>query len=146
MLRLQVRRQPSANDCTVGELFYRIDSTDWVRLCWTLEDTVREVPGQPVVSWKVFGSTAIPRGLFPVTSTFSNRFQKVLPQLMQVPGFAGVRIHGGNTAADTEGCILVAMNHPTAESIRDCAPALDLVMRLLGANGNKATLEVIDNA
>lgn len=74
---------------------------------WTLEDPVREVPGQPVSSWKVQDQTAIPFGRYRVEITWSPRFKRPLPLLMDVPGFDGVRIHPGNTVADTEGCILV---------------------------------------
>jgi hypothetical protein len=67
----------------------------------TLEDTFRD--GE-----KVKDKTCIPAGRYGVDLTFSNKFQKVLPLIYGVPGFDGVRIHGGNTADDTEGCILIA--------------------------------------
>ena len=94
-MNLLLQRQPSADGATIGEL-----SIDGVHECWTCEDVVRP-PGV-----KVPGQTAIPAGRYRVTVTFSNRFQRLLPLVNDVPGFTGIRIHPGNTAADTEGCIL----------------------------------------
>lgn len=75
--------------------------------CFVLEDVVREVPGRPVSEWKIYGKTAIPRGRYRVKLTMSNRFKRVLPLLEGVPGYEGVRIHSGNKAEDTEGCLIV---------------------------------------
>lgn len=74
--------------------------------CFTCEDTVREIPNVPVKQWKVMGITAIPYGRYEVKITFSPRFKRMLPLLLQVPGFEGIRIHPGNYASDTDGCIL----------------------------------------
>lgn len=74
---------------------------------WSLEDVVRERPGQPVQDWKIPARTAIPVGTYGLEVTMSNRFKRPLPLLLNVPGFEGVRIHRGNTAEDTEGCIIV---------------------------------------
>ncbi len=97
-----LQREPSAGGATVGHLS---EGGTWI--CWTLEDVIREVPSVPVAAWKVHGATAIPVGRYRVVVTPSNRFKRVLPLLEAVPGFEGIRIHAGNTSADTEGCILV---------------------------------------
>ena len=93
-MTLRVIREPSTVAATMGILLI-----DGVFTCWTLEDVVRPV--------KIPGETAIPAGRYDVRLSFSQRFQKTLPELLAVPGFAGIRVHAGNTQADTAGCLLV---------------------------------------
>lgn len=75
-------------------------------LCHVLEDVVREEVGVPVSEWKVKGETAIPAGRYEIVIDMSTRFGKLMPHLLNVPGFDGIRIHPGNTDHDTEGCLL----------------------------------------
>jgi len=93
-MHLRVIREPSTAAATLGILLI-----DGVFACWTLEDVVRDV--------KIPGETAIPAGRYDVRLSLSQRFQKVLPEVLAVPGFTGIRIHAGNTQADTHGCVLV---------------------------------------
>lgn len=100
-MRLLIQRKPSSNVCTIGDLFI-----DGHFQCHTLEDVDREIIGEPVSKWKVAGKTAIPKGAYSVIVNQSARFKRLLPLVQNVPGFEGIRIHPGNTDADTEGCIL----------------------------------------
>jgi Family of unknown function (DUF5675) len=93
-MNLKLVRKIFTEESTIGEL-----TVNGKPECFTLEDKVRAV--------KIHGKTAIPAGIYEVTITFSDKFKKSLPLLLNVPNFAGIRIHSGNTAADTEGCILV---------------------------------------
>lgn len=86
---------------------------------YTCEDTVRNMNGD--CSKKIKNETAIDGGRYEVILSFSNRFQRYLPLLLNVPCFDGIRIHGGNTAADTEGCILIGTEGDMKERIWNCA-------------------------
>lgn len=96
---VKVVRSFKGPEYTIGKLYI-----DGAYFCDTLEDTVRP-KGE-----KVYGKTAIPSGMYRVKKTMSPRFKKVLPEVLEVEGFSGVRIHAGNTAKDTEGCILLGLN------------------------------------
>lgn len=95
---ISVKRKWFTDKSTIGLLNFDYFSA------YTLEDTVRK-------GTKIAGQTAIPAGRYEVVCTYSNRFQKLLPLLLNVPGFEGVRIHSGNRPEDTEGCILVGKNY-----------------------------------
>lgn len=72
--------------------------------CFTLEDVDRrlEEGGE-----KIHGETAIPLGTYAVILDESKRFGRIMPHVLNVPQFSGIRIHSGNTAQDTEGCLLL---------------------------------------
>ena len=102
-MEIKVKRFHFGNTFTIGKLF--IDGKDLN--IFTLEDKVREIKGEPVDKWKVQNKTAIPKGIYKVIINLSNRFKRLLPLLLNVDGFEGVRIHPGNTSENTEGCILL---------------------------------------
>ena len=87
---------------------------DGKHYCCTLEDTDRgldsKMPMNKILFMKKPHITAIPTGRYQITATYSPHFNRTLPLLNNVPGYSGVRIHPGNTAADTDGCILVGEN------------------------------------
>ena len=86
-----------------------LDSRPLTYFCDTLEPPVREVKtkSRGGITQKPF---AIPEGRYPVVITYSPKFKKWLPLLLNVPQFSGIRIHAGNTPRDTQGCILVGEN------------------------------------
>lgn len=81
--------------------------------CNILEDMDRGLYQQDTLSYiqsvKIKHKTAIPYGTYQIIMSYSNRFKKYLPELLEVPGFAGIRIHSGTTAEDTSGCLLTGV-------------------------------------
>lgn len=97
ILKIEVIRIAKKPNYTIGKLYI-----EGQYLCDTLEDAVRPE--------KIQGKTAIPEGTYQVIMNMSNRFKKIMPLLIDVPNYEGVRIHSGNTPEDTEGCILLGKN------------------------------------
>jgi hypothetical protein len=139
-VQLTVVRDVFGKEWTQGKLF-----VDDAFLCYTLEDTDRfleDDSGTCQDCKKVYGKTAIPRGVYKVILSESARFNKVLPLLQNVPDFEGVRIHAGNTNEDTEGCILVGMNRLENGTITQSQIAIEHLMSLLTNSKTSIVLEV----
>jgi len=105
-MELLLNRDIFSENSTTGKL-----SVDGKFECFTLEDKDRSLttamPLAEITEKKVYGKTAIPKGRYKVIITHSEHFGRDLPLLVNVPGYEGVRIHPGNVAADTLGCVLV---------------------------------------
>jgi len=107
---------------TLGSLF--IDDKFF---CYTLEDVDRGLTQSmalaDIKSKKVKAQTAIPYGKYKMILNHSNRLKRIMPLVLDVKGFEGIRFHGGNTHFDSEGCVLVAKQrnvnkvHPTIKKI-----------------------------
>jgi hypothetical protein len=137
----RIVREPTVDEATLGA-FYREGAFH----CWSLEDVIREIPGRPVLEWKVDGKTAIPAGVYQVRLSLSPKFDRTLPELVDVPGFKGIRIHRGNYPRDTEGCPLVGFARAHAAIVNSAPAESTLVTALLDAEraGDQVKL-VIEN-
>jgi hypothetical protein len=130
-VKLHVIRSWAGEHCTIGLL-----TVNGLKECFTLEDKVR--------AEKVYGETAIPAGTYNVVITPSKRFKRDLPLLENVPNFEGVRIHPGNTAADTDGCLLVGTSKGP-DVIFESRKAFDALYNKIKSAldaGEKVTLEI----
>lgn len=132
-MELTLNRIFLGSSATIGELY-----VDREHIADTLEDRVRP-EGE-----KVYGKTAIPEGTYEVKLTYSPRFKKILPEILNVPNFSGIRIHCGNSSADSSGCVLVGTWDGEKEDwIRDSKIAFNKLMSLLQSAEDKKEIITI---
>lgn len=126
---------------TIGRLYI-----DGVFFCNTLEDTDRGLAQYmsvgEIANIKIKGATAIPTGAYKVQRTYSPKYKRLMPQVMNVKGFAGIRIHSGNTAADTEGCILLGDNTAVGRLTNSRKRCVEFETKMQ-INGNVCDLEIV---
>jgi len=141
-MELNIKRIARRETYTIGRLYI-----DGKYFCETLEDKDRglrqDMPVAVIRATKRKGITAIPTGRYRVTlAVQSPKFSKraiyqfcngYLPRLINVPGYDGVLIHIGNTARDTEGCLLVGRNTQVGKVLDSRKTFIELYDRLLGA-------------
>ena len=98
--------------------------------CDTLEPTWRDYEHG---AYKMKGKSAIPEGRYAVVISWSPKFKAWLPILLGVPMFEGIRIHAGNSAKDTQGCILVGRNQRVGEVLESRKWLYELKMKIVEA-------------
>ena len=128
-MNLKLKREDFTEDSTIGKLYIND-----VFHCFTLEDKVRDT--------KIQNITAIPAGKYEVIISYSNRFKQMMPLLLNVPNFQGVRIHWGNYSKDTEGCILVG-NSKKVNFIGNSVAQYKKLFSILKSCKEKIYLEII---
>lgn len=128
-LECTLRREPGGITSTPGNWYI---GQAWE--CFTLEDVERDDPNPdtPANEAKVPGRTAIPRGRYEIELVWSPKFGRIMPRLLNVPGFEGILVHWGNTDRDTDGCILVGRER-SAEFIGNSRSAFDSLYAKLSA-------------
>jgi hypothetical protein len=139
-MNLTLQRNVFTDKSTIGMM-----AIEGVFECYICEDRVREVPGAPVAEWKVPHETAIPQGRYRIERTMSARFGKIMPLLLKVPGYEGIRIHPGNKPEDTEGCLLPGQTkgHDVVGNSREAFHALDAKIAYALENGEEVWIEVV---
>lgn len=139
-MEINVKRLYRKSEYTIGKMYI-----DGVYFCDTVEDTDRgltqNMKNSTIEAKKVYGKTAIPMGRYKVILSYSNKFGKTLPLLKDVLGFSGVRIHSGNTAADSLGCIIVGENKIKGGVINSRVTMERLMTKLRGQKDIYITIE-----
>ena len=128
-MKLTLQRYLFGSDYTMGLLFI-----DGVYFCDTIEDTFR---GNDLNGKKVANETCIPYGVYTIKITYSAKYKKNMPQILNVPYFEGVRIHAGNKATDTSGCVIVGIKSQNGEVLQSRKMYNALLKRLETANNIK---------
>lgn len=88
---------------------------------------------------------AIPAGLYNVQNSKSPKFKRELPLLFSsnVPQSRGIRIHRGNTAKDSQGCVLVGMGRSTEKSSVTESTNAEVMVTMLCRN--ESNIVIVDN-
>lgn len=140
-MKLEVKRIAKRNTYTIGKLYI-----DGKYFCDTLEDKDRGLKQYDSISsikrFKIPSQTAIPTGTYEVIVNKSPKFKRMLPRLLNVPGFEGILIHRGNSDKDSSGCLLVGENKVVGKVINSTQYELKLVDILTKVQNNKEEITI----
>ena len=139
MLQLRLQRTTRYTSCTIGELTASDDGGEVGFFCYTLEDFCNNTYNcqnpDEIRHLKKAGKTAIPLGAYRVVFENSPKFGRKMLTVKNVPAYSGIRIHAGNTADDTDGCILCGFG-VSGTSLTNSKAAVDMLEDLVRERGN----------
>lgn len=140
-MEIRVKRIARKDGYTIGQM-----SLNNEYFCDTLEDTDRGLKDtmqvNEILAKKRKAVTAIPTGKYDVVLTFSPRFKRVLPLLLNVPGYQYIRVHNGNRPDSTEGCLLVGENKAKGQVLNSRATLERLMSVLLECEKKKEKVTI----
>ena len=142
-MEIILNRIAKKDSYTIGKLYI-----DGKYVCDTCEDKDRGLTDSMTVeeikAKKVYGKTAIPTGTYTVSYTMSNKFKKMMPLINNVKGFEGIRMHNGNSAADSLGCVLLGENKAVGKVLNSratCAKVYPLI-EAASKKGERITITI----
>lgn len=143
-MRMRLERHFLGEEYTIGHLYM-----DGLRLCEVVEDKVRDKnkdgdlddPGEG----KVYAKTAIPYGRYRMDLTMSPKFTRLLPIILGVKHFTGIRIHRGKNATSSAGCLIPGENKVKGGVVNSAAYEMKIVERMLKAkvNGEEMIIDIV---
>lgn len=140
-MKLLLIRKTFTELSTIGSLYI-----DGIFFCYVIEDKDRglsqKISLTEIALRKIWGKTAIPYGTYKVIISRSTRFRRDLPEILSVKGFEGVRVHRGNTAEDSSGCLIVG-NSVGKNSVFNSTVAEEALLRKLRTAQGEITLDII---
>ena len=138
---IRLKRRYLGENYTIGSLFIR-----GRYLCDTIEDKVRDFNKDGDLldagEKKVYAQTAIPYGTYNVELSMSPKFKRLLPMILDVKHFTGIRIHRGNTAKDSAGCILPGENKIKGKVINSTKYEVNIVDRIQRATDRGEQIKI----
>lgn len=142
-MKLTLKRINLNHNYTSGELY--IDNNYF---CETLEDPNRDYNKNGIFDneeKKIYGNTCIPYGIYEVKVSYSPKFKRYLPEILNVNSFTGIRIHRGNYVRDTSGCILVGekVENGVLKNSTVYETQLTDIIRKVETKGEKVLLEIL---
>lgn len=142
-MELLLERKWLKDKYTISEL-----SVDGVFFCNVLEDKVVDLNKNGTFDCgelKIKGHTAIPYGIYEIDITYSPKFKRELPILLNVPHFEGIRIHRGNTPKDTEGCLIPGENKEVGKVLNSTKYEIELIKLIKQSKlkNEKITIKII---
>lgn len=143
-MRILLKRVYLGPEYTVGHLYI-----DGQRICETIEDKVRDHNKDGDLDdsgeGKIYGETAIPYGKYIMDLTMSPKFKRLLPIVLGVKHFTGIRIHRGRIAKHSAGCILPGENKAKGQVLNSVKYEMLIISKMLSAirEGEDITLEIV---
>lgn len=139
-MRITLIRIANRPTYCIGKLY-----VDGKYLCETIEDVDRglddKMTEEEILKVKVKDETAIPTGIYNVYLTYSPKFKKQMPIIANVKGFSGIRIHSGNTAKDSSGCLLVGKNTVVGK-VTESRKWYNVLFRMLVATDSRIIIDI----
>jgi hypothetical protein len=145
-MELVLHRRFLGEEYTIGSLYIGSEY-----FCDTLEDKdrglTRYMPLEEIRKIKIPHETAIPTGEYKVIVNISPAKKRMLPRLLDVPGFSGILIHRGNTKNDSSGCILVGKNKVKGKVINStqCEKQLVEILTEAQERGEEIRITIINS-
>lgn len=140
-MKLVLKRIAFKPTYTIGRLYI-----DGVYECDVIEDCDRglddSMSESEIIKKKIYGQTAIPSGTYDVVITYSPKYKKMMPLILGVKGYSGIRIHSGNTAKDTLGCLIVGKNKEVGK-VLESRTTYNALFKKLSSTNEKIKIQII---